>query len=134
MDKSTIENAVAFLDNPMRTLIVGLAIAIAVLGIVLPIYWKFREKKAKREKDYGMEEQARTASKVSFYISWFCALLLIFIGTLFIGLFPSPWNSIACIISGVITTGCIVYTTLMLKSYRKYIREEGKIDEELKKQ
>ena len=133
MDKSTIENAVACLDNFMRTLIVGLAIAIAILGIVLPIYWKFREKKAKREKDYGMEEQARTASKESFYSSWFCALLLIFIGTLFVGLFPSPWNSIACIISGVIATGCIIYTTLMLKEYRKDVQEEKKIDKELKK-
>lgn len=134
MDKSTIENAVAFLDNSIRTLIIGLAIAIAVLGIVLPIYWKFREKKAKREKDYGMEEQARTASKASFYSSWFCALLLIFIGTLLVGLFPSPWNSIACIISGVVVAGCIVYTTLMLKEYRKYVQEEKKIDEEQKKQ
>ena len=134
MDGSTIENAVAFLDNSMQTLFVGLAIAIAVLGIVLPIYWKIREKKAKREKDYDMEEQARTACKASFYISWFCALLLIFIGTLFIGLFPSPWNSIACIISGVIAAGCIVYTSLMLKEYRKSVREEKKIDEEQKKQ
>ena len=134
MDGSTIEKAVAFLDNSMQTLFVGLAIAMAVLGIVLPIYWKIREKRAKRKKDYGIEEQARTASKASFYISWFCALLLIFIGTLFIGLFPSPWNSIACIISGVIAAGCIVYTTLMLKEYRKSVREEKKIDEEQKKQ
>ena len=97
-------------------ILLTVAVLLAAAGIALWFIWKIRERKAAQNETE--KEHCKQSAKFSLTSTWLCAVFILFLGSLMVGLVPEPWNSIVLITTATIITCVFIYAAFKTKGFK----------------